>query len=97
MILSDHYRKSSLTKSNEINNLRGPSTNIPLCVGYVCVLHGWLYAMCLMAGHNGLSVTQHQLKEMEENRERRGRRGGERKRSVGSNEMERWGSSSISV
>lgn len=37
-----------------------------LC-GYVCILHGWLYAMCLMAGYNGLPVTQNQLKEMEEN------------------------------
>lgn len=38
--------------------------------------------MCLMAGHNGLPVTQNQLKEMEENRERKERReeGSDRRR-----------------
>lgn len=47
-----------------------------LCV-HVCILHGWLYAMCLMAGYNSVPVTQNQLKEMEENRERkRGERRG---------------------
>lgn len=42
--------------------------------------------MCLMAGHNGLPVTENQLKEMEENRERKERReegdGHGRKRAV---------------
>lgn len=41
-----------------------------LC-SHVCILHGWLYAMCLMAGHNGRPVTQNQLKESE-----RGKGGG---------------------
>lgn len=53
-----------------------------LC-SHVCILHGWLYAMCLMAGHNGRPVTQNQLKESE-----RGKGGGERRGMTG--EERKW-------
>lgn len=44
-----------------------------LC-SHVCILHGWLFAMCLMASHNGRQVTQNQFKESE-----RGKAGGEQR------------------